>query len=421
MSFRPIASLAAVGLALAAGSPAAAQSSAGHVDISVYDNGAGQVETGFYDFDTQSFLLDQRLFTEPLELIESSFHAVGAPGFYSDASLPLPSGAIVDFDVPAVDHPFNSSYANAPYTVDVHNLLYWDGIDDDNDGDKLDDVDFSTPPAGTTLVVFDNPFPGGSVSVDGSSSPVTGFPVGLANASGGVHEHVAFRVLGPGGSTPDDGVFVLPITIGATGLADSETIYLQFNGVYQRDTNGDIIYNGFLALTDLAAEAAAQQWVEDYLLRELGDFNDSDDLDLNDLEQLIAQKGLADPAFGFDLTGDALVTDDDIDRWILELAGTVFGDYNIDGVVDGADYTFWANRFGGTSPNDLLADGNRDGVVDGADYTFWANRFGDAGGLTFDEVLATFDPAVVPEPASALLIALVGGLALARRRRDVGN
>ncbi|MEM1186823.1 MAG: trypsin-like serine protease, partial [Planctomycetota bacterium] len=68
------------------------------------------------------------------------------------------------------------------------------------------------------------------------------------------------------------------------------------------------------------------------------------------------------------INASTLLTQDVI-AWIEQtISGVLEGDYNGDGVVDGADYTFWANRFGGTTADDLLADGNGDGVVDGADY-----------------------------------------------------
>ncbi len=57
------------------------------------------------------------------------------------------------------------------------------------------------------------------------------------------------------------------------------------------------------------------------------------------------------------------------------------GDGTGDGVVDGADYTTWAdnylmpNRFGPT-----VGDFNSDGIVDAADYTIWADNF-DGGGV----------------------------------------
>ncbi|MEM1186822.1 MAG: hypothetical protein AAGI53_17690 [Planctomycetota bacterium] len=98
------------------------------------------------------------------------------------------------------------------------------------------------------------------------------------------------------------------------------------------------------------------------------------------------------------------------------IAALLEGDYNGDGFVDGADYTFWANRFGGTTPDDLLADGNGDGFVDGADYTYWANRFGNTSNLTLDEINELFSPIAVPEPAVISLLVLLG-LPYATRRR----
>ena len=53
----------------------------------------------------------------------------------------------------------------------------------------------------------------------------------------------------------------------------------------------------------------------------------------------------------------------------------LMGDANQDGVVDGADYTAWADHFlqnGGRAEGDFSGDG----FVDGADYSVWADHFG---------------------------------------------
>jgi len=50
------------------------------------------------------------------------------------------------------------------------------------------------------------------------------------------------------------------------------------------------------------------------------------------------------------------------------------GDFNLNGVVDSADYVLWRNTKGSTL--DLRADGNGDGVVDNADYQIWRANFG---------------------------------------------
>ena len=94
------------------------------------------------------------------------------------------------------------------------------------------------------------------------------------------------------------------------------------------------------------------------------------------------------------------------------------GDYNGDGSVDGADYTFWANRFGLTTPDGLLADGNGDGMVDGADYTFWANRFAAASGLTLQQIASAYP---VPEPGSLGLLAVLATGVYGSRRAPGGR
>jgi hypothetical protein len=84
------------------------------------------------------------------------------------------------------------------------------------------------------------------------------------------------------------------------------------------------------------------------------------------------------------------------------------GDYNADGVVNGADYSVWRGAYGTTN---AMADGNLNGIVDAADYVNWrqhsqtmtANTAGQFG---------------IPEPSVlALTIApLIAAAALRRAR-----
>ena len=89
---------------------------------------------------------------------------------------------------------------------------------------------------------------------------------------------------------------------------------------------------------------------------------------------------------------------------------TLPGDYNGDGVVDGADYDVWAESYGDIES--LVADGNADGVVDSADYTIWRDNVG----LTWESL----SPLVgltnaAPEPSAVVLVGLAI-LAVSRRR-----
>ncbi len=71
------------------------------------------------------------------------------------------------------------------------------------------------------------------------------------------------------------------------------------------------------------------------------------------------------------------------------------GDYNLDGVVDAADYTVGRDSLGSSS--NLAADGDGNGVVDAADYTIWTSNFGNSLPNTATSV---------PEPSSFVGLAI---------------
>lgn len=87
------------------------------------------------------------------------------------------------------------------------------------------------------------------------------------------------------------------------------------------------------------------------------------------------------------------------------------GDYNLDGVVDAADYTVWRNTPGSTA--DLRANGDNTGtsfgVVDEADYMAWKSNF---GATTIDGRAVS-----VPEPTNFMVVATVTVLLSARNYR----
>ena len=101
--------------------------------------------------------------------------------------------------------------------------------------------------------------------------------------------------------------------------------------------------------------------------------------------------------------------------WTLSIAPPLAGDFNADGLVDGADLADWGRNFG-LEDVAQTADGDADGDadVDGADFLAWQQGVG-AGG-------PGSGAAAVPEPAAlASAVSAAIFLAASRRRRRNGH
>jgi hypothetical protein len=99
---------------------------------------------------------------------------------------------------------------------------------------------------------------------------------------------------------------------------------------------------------------------------------------------------------------------------------TLFGDANLDGHVDGADYTLIDNGYAsdGALTGWYNGDFNYDGVIDGSDYALIDNSFNHQSAAGIPAALtaaATVQVAAVPEPA--LGFGVIVPLVLLRRRR----
>jgi hypothetical protein len=102
---------------------------------------------------------------------------------------------------------------------------------------------------------------------------------------------------------------------------------------------------------------------------------------------------------------------------------TYYGDADLNGEVDGTDYTRIDNGYLGHATGWFNGDFNYDGVVNGSDYTLIDNAFNTQGAQEDIEVASVTaqvgSATSVPEPSSGLVVALAG-LSLLRRRRLVG-
>ncbi|MBX7072814.1 MAG: hypothetical protein K1X71_06660 [Pirellulales bacterium] len=130
---------------------------------------------------------------------------------------------------------------------------------------------------------------------------------------------------------------------------------------------------------------------------------------IRDLNQVLTQHyGLADQLAGWSgkwvnaLSDDGRTivgwgTDPNDHTQAFRIVLNATGDANDDGLIDGADYTLWADHFQQANPLVAQGDFNTDGKVDGADYTLWADHYQPAASAALP----------VPEP-TAWALALVG-------------
>ena len=72
--------------------------------------------------------------------------------------------------------------------------------------------------------------------------------------------------------------------------------------------------------------------------------------------------------------GGLIWTNNNVDDGSVQF--TLFGDYNLNGTVDLADYVVWRKTSGTSVPAYTAGDGNGDGLVNAADYAIWQANFG---------------------------------------------
>jgi hypothetical protein len=152
------------------------------------------------------------------------------------------------------------------------------------------------------------------------------------------------------------------------------------------------------------------------------DFNADGKFSSEDIDLLFVQvkNGLNDPAY--DLTGDDLVNQSDMDVMVLTLLQSQYGDANCDSKVDVGDLGILAANYGGSDKRWNLGDFNGDGKVDVGDLGILAANYGagSASGASFEADYAkVFGTAAADEETdensslcSGLGLPMIAGLVL---------
>lgn len=106
-----------------------------------------------------------------------------------------------------------------------------------------------------------------------------------------------------------------------------------------------------------------------------GDFNNDQQVDAHDIDLLQSEIMAATNSPTFDLTGDGVVDQLDLDALVQDVLGTDYGDTDLDGDVDFTDFNALANHFGQAGAW-REGDFDGDGEITFSDFNLLAIQFG---------------------------------------------
>ena len=225
----------------------------------------------------------------------------------------------------------------------------------------------------------------------GATSPLVN-SIGQASADGDFHSHVDFQ-LEPISSNPREappfGAYGLKLSLSTDNpdVEESDPFFL----VYRFGIDEEMFRRALDDFDTLLLEPSLA-----------GDFDADGVLTVMDIDLLSAEVVLGNHPNAFDLNRDDLVDEVDRSIWVEQLAGSLFGDADLNRSVEFADFLALSSAFGqsgGWGRGDF--DGN--GAVQFGDFLLLSANFGQTAA----------SPAVVPEPVSGYLALMACALLLA--------
>ncbi len=189
------------------------------------------------------------------------------------------------------------------------------------------------------------------------------------------------------------------------------------------DVNGDGLGDDrdlFLLGNQLVTHGAGQTVLNSYtdLLLHRGDVTGNGTTDAADVAALYSNFGNL--SWTMDLNVDGVVNVSDVQTLVTQLARTVPGDFNLDGVVDAADYVL-LRKSGNIASGALYTQGDADfdGDVDATDMAIWRSHFGFVRQALTPGSGSSLQGTAVPEPMSWTLALLAAAAAAIVRRKTI--